>query len=106
MEQNDLFGTLPHKLHRADAPETSVQAAVLVDTTHLEGIVYSVIRAAGDKGIISDEVRGKCKAEYGIEAYSSITARYKALKDKNLIEYTGDKRKGNSGRNQNVMRAL
>lgn len=105
MIQSNLFGTEPYKLHQATAPDTSIASAHYVDTTRLEDIVYSVILSSGKLGIISDEVRKKCKSLYGIEAYSSITARYKSLKEKNLIQYTGDKRKGDSGRNQNVMSA-
>ena len=101
-----VFGTEPNKLHQTNAPTTSVEAAYGIDTTRLEDIVYSVIRTSGKVGIISDEVRKRCKSMYGIEAYSSITARYKALKDKDLIKYTGEKRRGDSGRNQNVMIAL
>ena len=37
------FGTNPHILHRADATDTSVEAAYEVDTTRLEGLVYSTI---------------------------------------------------------------
>jgi hypothetical protein len=101
-----IFGTDPNKLHQTNAPSTSVEAAYAVNTTRLEDIVYSVIQASGKVGIISDEVRKICKSMYGIEAYSSITARYKSLKDKDLIKYTGEKRRGTSGRHQNVMIAL
>lgn len=91
------------RLYRRGAPETSIAAAVSIDTTHLEKIVLSVIRAFPD-GAISDEVREVCEDEYGITAYSSVTARYKALHEKGAIQYVG-KRKGLSGRSQRVMQA-
>jgi len=96
------FGTNPHLLHRADSPDTSIEAAYEVDTTRLEGLVYSTIHSFGNRGCISDEVR----ARYPNYPYSSITARYRALLDKGFIEDTGERRKGASGKNQRVMRAV
>ena len=96
------FGTNPHILHRADATDTSVEAAYEVDTTRLEGLVYSTIHRFGQRGCISDEVRDL----YPNYPYSSITARYRALLDKGFIEDTGERRKGRSGKNQRVMRAV
>ncbi len=92
-----------HKLYRADAPETSIAAAESIDATHLEGIVLDVIRSQPD-GVISDQVRQICADQYGITAYSSVTARYKSLADKGAIEFVG-KRPGASGRQQRVMKA-
>lgn len=96
------FGTNPQMLHRADSIDTSVEAAHEVDTTRLEGLVYSTIHRFGSRGCISDEVR----AFYPNYPYSSITARYRALLDKGFIEDTGERRQGKSGKNQRVMRVV
>lgn len=95
-----MFGSIWNKLVRRDAPETSQQAAQAVDTAKLEEIVYEAIRSFGVKGCISDEVRSM----YPHLPYSSVTARYKALLDKGLIEETGERRSGQSGRSQRVLR--
>ena len=50
--------------------------------------------------MISDEVRA---AMPDVSSYSSVTARYKALKDKGLVLLSGERRPGRSGRNQSVM---
>jgi len=94
----NFFGTDPHLLHKGDS-ETSEEAAYSVDTTKLEEMVYNKIFSFGKIGCISDDVR----ASYSHLPYSSVTARYAALKRKGFIKLTGEKRPGNSGRNQNVM---
>ena len=95
------FGTDPDVLVRRDDPDTSHAAAEAVDTTKLEHLVYNTIASFGEKGCISDEVRGR----FPQYPYSSITARYKALLDKGLIVDTGLRRAGNSGRGQRVLQA-
>ena len=100
------FGTWVGKLYRKDAPETSVQAAHQTNTATLEELVYNILVEAGSKGMISDEVRDVCQKRYNITSYSSVTARYKSLYDKGLIAYTGEKRKGKSGKQQRVMHAI
>jgi hypothetical protein len=94
-----FFGTPAFKLARREDPTTSHQAAQAVDTTKLETLVYEAIKGFPD-GCISDEIL----AMYPNYPYSSITARYRALLDKGLIEVSGVKR-GRFGRNQRVMRA-
>jgi hypothetical protein len=94
-----FFGTEPFKLVRKEDPTTSHQAAQAVDTTKLESLVYEAIKSHPD-GCISDEILEM----YPNYPYSSITARYRALLDKDLIEVTGVKR-GKFGRNQRVMKA-
>ena len=96
------FGTDPRKLVRTNDPDTSHDAAVKVDTSRLEQMVYETIKTFGERGCISDEVRAKF---IGFP-YSSVTARYRALLDRGYIEDTGMRRKGTSGKNQRVMRAL
>ncbi len=94
-----FFGTAPFKLVRNQDPATSHQAAQAVDTTKLEQMVYEAIKGFPD-GCISDEIL----AMYPNYPYSSITARYRALLDKDLIEVSGVKR-GKFGRNQRIMKA-
>ena len=93
-----FFGTEPFKLVRKEDPTTSHQAAQAVDTTKLESLVYEAVKGFLD-GCISDEILEM----YPNYPYSSITARYRALLDKDLIEVTGVKR-GKFGRNQRIMK--
>jgi hypothetical protein len=94
-----FFGTPAFKLARREDPTTSHQAAQAVDTTKLEQMVYEAIKSHPE-GCISDEIL----AMYPNYPYSSITARYRALLDKDLIEVSGVKR-GRFGRNQRIMKA-
>lgn len=94
-----FFGTEPFKLVRNQDPATSHEAARAVDSTKLEQMVYEAIKSFPD-GCISDEIL----AMYPNYPYSSITARYRALLDKDLIEVSGVKR-GRFGRNQRIMKA-
>ena len=94
-----FFGSPAFKLVRKEDPTTSHEAAQAVDSTKLEQMVYEAIKSHPE-GCISDEILGM----YPQYPYSSITARYRALLDKGLIEVTGVKR-GRFGRNQRVMRA-
>jgi hypothetical protein len=95
-----FFGTPAFKLARREDPVTSHQAAQVVDTTKLETMVYEAIKSHPE-GCISDEILQM----YSQYPYSSITARYRALLDKGLIEISGVKR-GRFGRNQRIMRAI
>ncbi len=94
-----FFGSPAFKLVRKEDPATSHQAAQLVNSTKLEQMVYEAIKSFPD-GCISDEILEK----YPQYPYSSITARYRALLDKDLIEVSGVKR-GKFGRNQRIMKA-
>jgi hypothetical protein len=94
-----FFGTPAFKLARREDPTTSHQAAQAVDTTKLESLVYEAIKGFPD-GCISDEIL----AMYPNYPYSSITARYRALLDKGLIEVSGVRR-GKFGRNQRIMKS-
>ena len=94
-----FFGTPAFKLARREDPVTSHQAAQAVDTPKLETMVYEAIKSFPD-GCISDEILQM----YPQYPYSSITARYRALLDKDLIEVSGVKR-GRFGRNQRIMKA-
>jgi hypothetical protein len=91
-----------YKMVRRDAPDTSIEAAESLDVTRLENLVLGVISSFPD-GCISDEVRRVCEEKHQLNNYSSVTARYKSLAEKGLIFYTGEKRRGDSGRNMRVM---
>ena len=95
-----MNGTPAYKLHRKDSPDTSVESAHAVKATEMESIVLETINKLGKNGCIQDDVLRTLP----MYAYSTVTARFKALHEKGFIEYTGEKRKGRSGRNQRVMR--
>ena len=95
------FGTFWKKLVRKNDPQTSKDAAKSVNTTNMEKVVYATIKLFPD-GCISDQVQDILD----MYSYSTVTARFSALYRKGLIEYTGDLRKGRSGRSQRVMKAL
>jgi hypothetical protein len=92
------FGTIWKKLVRRKDPQTSQDAAKLVNTTKMEQVVYEVI-ASYPQGCIQDEVLAQLMSY----PYSTVTARFKALLDKGYIVDTGLTRPGKSGRNQRVL---
>ena len=96
------WGTSPHKLVRPESPDTSHAAAHSVNTTDLESKVYGAIKSFGPLGCIQDEILSRFPGY----PYSSVTARFRALLDKDLIRDTGERRKGKSGRGQRVLVAL
>jgi len=100
-EIEKAFGFTDKGLARKTDPETSKQAASTVDATKLEIIVLEAIRSFPN-GCISEQVENVL---YPIKA-SSITPRYRPLLKKNLIEDTGERRAGSSGRSQRVLRAI
>lgn len=95
----DLFYTPPHKLARRNDPATSHEAAESVDTSHMEQVVLEAIQDFGAEGCISDQVLSKLSHH----RYSSVTARYKQLKEKGLVIVDHRKREAISGRSQLVM---
>lgn len=99
---NPVFGTHPDLLARRNDPNTSKESAKTVDTTNLERIVYEAIWSFGEIGCISDEILDLLPNH----RYSSITARYASLLRKGLIEDTGKTKKGNSNRQQRIVRAV
>jgi hypothetical protein len=88
--------TNPIKLRRNLDPFTSHQSAEKVEASRMEKIVLGVIDSFGENGCISDQVQ-YALAEY---RYSTITARYKALKEKGLVVTDGTAIKAESGRKQ------
>jgi len=98
--------TESYELYRKDSPSTSIEAAESLEPNKLEALVLDAIKEYCKikvGGCISDEVIQYMSMHHGINRYSTVTARYAALYRKGLIEYTGEKRKGESGRNQRVM---
>jgi len=106
MNQKKLFDfeTDPKTLHRREGPATSIEAAYALDVTEREIQALTAIASFGSAGCISDQVREYCGTVFQTQYYSSVTARWKALEEKGLIERTGDKRPGASSRQQMVMR--
>ena len=78
---------------------TSQQAALSIDTTMLEQMVYEAILSTGKRGAIGDELRHMLP---GL-AYSSVTARFFNLVRTGRVYRPGYVRKGDSGRMQQVM---
>ena len=97
--KDSIWGTMWPKLVRRGDPHTSVEAAKAVDTTRLEQVVYEVI-ASHPNGCIQDEVLDILREL----PYSSVTARFSALKRKGLIEATGETRTGRAGRQQRILK--
>jgi len=95
----NLTETPAYKLVRRDDPATSHDAAESINATEMESVVADAIWFFGAAGCISDEVL-KALPQHG---YSTVTARYKQLKEKGIIFVDGTKRKGLSGRGQMVM---
>ena len=88
--------TNPIKLRRNLDPFTSHESAEKVEASRMEKIVWGVIDSFGEHGCISDQVQ-YALPEY---RYSTITARYKALKEKGLVVTDERYLKGESGRKQ------
>lgn len=91
--------TDPKTLRRNLDPFTSHESAEKVDANRMEKIVWGVIDSFGEHGCISDQVQ-YALAEY---RYSTITARYKALKEKGMIKTDTRTSRGESGRKQHRM---
>jgi len=102
MEQTTIFGTDSYKLARKVDPDTSKDAARGVDTARWEKRVLGVIAGYGKRGCIQDDVLRDIAGTYGYVSYSTVTARFKGLEEKNLIYYTGEKRKSSSNRMSRV----
>lgn len=101
MANFENFGTPFFKLVRRHDPATSFEAALKIDTTKMEQMVYEAIAKSGETGCISDNILD----QFPHLPYSTITARYKSLVDKGFVEIIGV-REGKSGRKQRVMRAI
>lgn len=89
-------------LWRQDALDTSVAAGQSINVTKLEDKVLLAIEYAGIDGMTADELRARMPEL----SYSSVTARPAALKRKGLIFDSGERRAGNSGRMQAVLKHI
>jgi SOS-response transcriptional repressor LexA len=94
--------TDPKTLARTNDPQTSKDAASNVKASQLEQAVLDFIESQGNYGATIAE----CVKHFNPESSSSITSRPSGLERKNLIFYRGDTRKGNSGRQQRIIRAI
>ena len=92
---------------RTHDPKTSWEAAESVDTSRLEKIVLSSIKAHGKIGATHDEVWSHLIKSHRHSTFreGSITPRYATLERKGLITRNGDTRQGTAGRRQLVMQA-
>jgi len=91
------FNFFAPKARRTD-PETSKQASLSFDPTDMEAVVLAVIKQY-PKGCIFDDILDNLPSF----REGSISPRLKPLTKKGLIEATGEKRKGRSGRMQRVL---
>ena len=96
-----LFGTPKYKLHKKDAPDTSIEAAGTLNTKKLEEAVYDAIAKFGTNGCIQDDILGL--PQFRNTPYSSVTARFRALLDKEFVFDSGERRIGKSGKKQRVL---
>jgi hypothetical protein len=79
------YGTDPHKLHRKSDPDTSTEAAHRVDSSTWELRMHQFIKSCGFQGGTPKQAL----AAFPGVPYSTVTARFKALKDKGLVIDTG-----------------
>ena len=86
----DLFDTPVHKLHRKDAPQTSIDAAKGLDVSARERLVLDSIIQSGQAGMTIKELGRK----HPDVPYTTLSARPKALEEKHFIYYLGDTREG------------
>lgn len=101
-KQQDLFGVSSLAFARATDPDTSHDAAKSFDPNALEAKVLEVIQSYGQDGCIKDQIL----QHFPADAAPTITPRLAPLMRKGWIEDTGERRKGSSGRNQRVHRAI
>jgi len=81
--------------------DTSQAAYDRLDTTRLEKIVLAIIKSYGFQGCISDQVRRDLSGQ--VKSYSSVTARFAALKRNRRIFDTEWRAPGESNRGQAIM---
>lgn len=102
---DDLFETEAYKLVRRNDPSTSYEAAQSIDPTRMQHIVLTAIKTLGP--CIHDEVWQWVQRNYThITSNSSVSSRFNELQKKGMIELTGEKRKGRSGRQQREWRVI
>jgi hypothetical protein len=101
-KQQDLFGVSSLAFARSTDPDTSQDAAKSFDPNAMESKVLQVIQSYGQDGCIKDQIL----QHFPADAAPTVTPRIAPLMRKGWIEDTGERRKGHSGRNQRVHRAI
>ena len=86
------YGTESYKLVRTDDPETSQDSAEKVDSATWEKQMHDWVKSKGLRGGTPTEAR----REHPEAPYSTIGARFVALKRKGLIVPTGDRRENSA----------
>ena len=99
----DLFDLPTYKLVRRNDPSTSYEAAKSINPSKMQKSVLECLLENGPA--IYDEVLVWAREMHGIESSSSVSSRFNELQKRGLIELTGEKRKGRSGRQQREWRA-
>ncbi len=100
-DQEDLFGTDPHKLSKRIDPETSHEAGHLVDSAYREKVVFDTVsRFPHHTGMICQEI-----ATVLGKHMHDTSPRISGLLEKGLLYRQGDKRLGDkSNRYQLIVR--
>jgi len=87
MKYTPYFGTDPHHIIRRDAPDTSIAAGHAVDTKTDERIAFGFYCCSGKNGLTSKELAYRMQ-----KPLNAISGRITALRDKGLIEDSGQRR--------------
>lgn len=102
-DEDDEFGTDPHKLRRSDGPDTSKAAAHTVDTAQFEELAYDIHLEHGIEGCILAELRDRFAERAPPVALYGAAARRTGIHQKGMVLRTPlVRRAGNSGRMQHV----
>lgn len=92
-----------HGLARNEDPETSHEAAALVDASKLIREIWEAMATFGDAGCIGDDIEKLLPHHTG----QTLSPRYIQMVERGMIEVLEEKRKSpSSGRNQMVRRVL
>lgn len=89
-------------LARNTDPDTSHAAAKSTNAGKLMGEIYAVMKWYGLDGCIADDVQASLPDVLS----HSLTPRYRQMIERGMIELTGETRRGNSGRQQQLRRVL
>ena len=83
MQQVDLFGSVPERLHRRTDPETSAQAAAKVDTFKARHVarIYAAITAARERGATAREIARASHLDF-----VAVNRRLAEMRKNGLIE--------------------
>jgi hypothetical protein len=81
-----------YKLHRMDAPDTSIAAAYVVDAEKDSAEVLRLVTVSGERGMTGFEVAKEMGRDY-----NTVSGRFSGLADKGLIQDSGMRRKSPRG---------